>query len=212
MKFLFSVGHLGKDTGAQTADVGDVYGGGLAVNQERYINLQQFNGIAAAYLSNPVLDCFFVVAGDGYSALGLRDRLIIEPVPFGLTERATLANDLGASLVEIHNNAAADNRARGAEVIAWSEKSAGYAMGGAIMKRLESVGIKNRGVKTCAELGRNLTILQKTAKPSIITEIGFISNPSEINDLDVDLDGFNERAGALIYRGLVDYAEQNGVI
>ena len=217
-KFLITAGHLGNvrkgqdDVGA-VGKAGDAYGGQLTPQQERWVNLQQLCGMAAAAVADGELDIMFAVPDDHFDPLGLDDRLIVPDVPFTLIARANLANKLGRCLVELHNNAATVEQARGAEAICWGSKnkdgteSEGHKIASAIMGQLSGAGLRNRGVKTCASLGRRLTILQKTKHPAVITEVGFLSNISEAKRLDVDLDGFNERAGALIYRGLKQYTQ-----
>ncbi len=218
-KFLITAGHLGnvrkgKDDVGAVGEPGDAFGGELSPQQERWINLQQLCGMAAAAVADGELDIMFAVPDDHFDPLGLDDRLIVPDVPFTLTGRAELANRLDRCLIELHNNAAAVSQARGAECIVWSgrnrdgSRSEAHKIASSIMGELDGAGLRNRGVKTCADLGRTLTILKKTRHPAVITEVGFLSNIQEATRLDVDLDGFNERAGALIYRGLKQYTRE----
>lgn len=204
MKYLITIGHLGKDTGAVSPY--DADGDSVALQEERYVNAQQVNGALAASLLTS-LDVMFAAPLGHFNTL-CDERIIETAERFSLSDRVELANDTGRMLIEFHNNSAAFN-ASGAEAIAWSRASAGYAIGAAIMAELAAGGIKNRGVKTCAELGRTLTILQKTRGPSLILEGGFLSSQRDMQGIDVDLDGFNETYGALVIRALVKYEEEN---
>lgn len=72
-------------------------------------------------------------------------------------------------------------------------------------------GMPNRGPKFIydREKGeytyRKLWVIDKTIKPAILTECGFLSNPDEASGLDIDLDGFNERVALGIFKGAERY-------
>jgi N-acetylmuramoyl-L-alanine amidase len=207
MKYLITIGHLGKDAGAVSpydATGPDV----VALQHERWINAQQVNGALAASMCT---DLDIIFAGPrGHFKTVAPERIHEVGESFSLGDRVKLANDLGRVLIEFHNNSGQRDMARGAEIIVWRKPSESATIGEALMARLVSGGIKNRGVKDCVELARDLAILKGTRLPALILEGGFMSDRSDMTGLDVDLDGFNETYGARIIQGLVDYERRGG--
>ena len=204
MDFLITVGHLGKDTGAVSPYDADDATGIKIQQEERWVNLQQVLGFMAAYLgdSGKKPDIKLAIPKGVIKNLCLGTALIeVDDDNFSLSDRVKLANNLGRSIIEFHNNSAAF-KAFGAEVICYSERSSGFRLGTEIMNTLEKHGMKNRGVKTLAELGRDLTLIKDTAKVAIILEGGFLSDSRDMTNIDVDLDFYNEQYGVLIYQAL----------
>ncbi|WP_207736424.1 N-acetylmuramoyl-L-alanine amidase [Fusibacter ferrireducens] len=96
----------------------------------------------------------------------------------GLYDRADIANDLNADLfVSVHINATTNSVASGVEVLYASENpSGGKGLAELIQKQLVStLGAKNRGIV----LRPNLVVIRETKMPSVLCELGFISNPEE---------------------------------
>jgi N-acetylmuramoyl-L-alanine amidase len=179
--------------------------------EERWINTQQVIGMLCAYLADtgPKPDIKFAVPTGQFERLvpetqGDAGCIIEVGDSFSLTARYKLANSLGRWLIEFHNNSAPFT-ASGAEVIAYSKSSGGYGLGESVMRELKGAGMKDRGVKTMKELGRELTLLKKTAKPCIILEGGFLSSGKDMKGLDVDLDSYNEQYGVLVYRAVKSF-------
>lgn len=207
MDFLITVGHLGKDIGAVSPYDADDATGLEIQQQERWINLQQVLGFMAAYLgdSGEKPDIKLAIPKGYIKTLALGHALIeVDDDYFSLMDRVKLANNLERSIIEFHNNSA-PFKAFGAEVICYSQKSKGYALGKTIMDALESHGMKNRGVKTLQELGKDLTLISKTHKVAIILEGGFLSDQRDATNIDVDLDFYNEQYGVLVYQAVRDF-------
>lgn len=204
MDLLVTVGHLGKDVGAVSPHDFDREDQIVVSQEERWSNLQQVIGFMTAYCADagPKPNIKWAVPSGYVTNLAFGDALIeVDDEKWTLGERAGLANRLGRWLIEFHNNAA-PFEASGAEVIAWSVRSQGYALGRYIMDELARHGIKDRGVKTVQELGRPLALLRDTKAPAIILEGGFLTDKTDASYLDVDLDAWNEQYGLLVYRGV----------
>lgn len=131
-----------------------------------------------------------------------------------LTKRTTMANELEAYLISIHNNAAAVETASGSEVLCFSRfnkdgsVSEGYQLAEAVQSNLVKLGQRDRGVKPIYDrveeqfIGRKLHVVVKSRKPCILIEGGFITNASDANKIDIDLDGFNEKVATSIFLGI----------
>jgi len=208
---LIIPGHLGKDTGAVVELDGKTI-------EERWVNLQQCIGFCIAHESSiykNLVDVKLVVP-NGEVKGGLIDVLNVNKGYFNLIDRANLANEMDADVIEIHNNFASF-RAKGAEVLCYSltDKDGKYSDGALIAEKilteLQKLGIKYRGVKPIYDrekkeyVGRQLYLLRKTKNMALITEAGFMSNPEEIKLLDIDLDAWNEQIGALIWSGYIKH-------
>lgn len=204
---LIIPGHIGKDSGAVIEN-----------EQEQYINLQQaISTCCATKLFDKYNDISLVVPKDiGHWKL---INVIEVDLPFTINKRISLANSMNANVIEIHNNASNNQQACGSEVLCFSQYNEsgtlniGYLTGQNILKHLEKLGLKNRGVKPIYDrfkniyIGRKLPMLINTRQTSIIVETGFMSNKNELSKLDVDLDGFNEQVGLAIALGIKDSEE-----
>ena len=106
---------------------------------------------------------------------------------------------LGADLfLSIHTNASLDTSANGSESLVYRIPSTAADIAGAIQTQLTALtGFRNRGV--IARPG--LWVLRKTRMPAVLSEIGFLSNPSEAAQMNENPGLFAEG----IYRGLVAY-------
>lgn len=211
MDFLITVGHLGKDTGAVSPYDADDASGIKIQQEERWVNLQQCIGFMTAYLgdSGKKPDIKLAIPKGYIKNLCLGSALIeVDDDNFGLMDRVNLANRLERSIIEFHNNSASF-AAWGAEVICYSERSKGFTLGTVIMDTLEQAGMKNRGVKTLQELGRDLTLIKKTNKVAIILEGGFLSDKRDATNIDVDLDMYNEQYGVLVYQAVRQFWKEN---
>ena len=94
-----------------------------------------------------------------------------------LAARADGANEWGADyFISIHVNAYTDPAVTGIEAFAYSNEVEGYPLGEKIVDALvESTGLKRRGMKVRSDL----YVLCNTTMPSVLVELGFISNPSD---------------------------------
>jgi len=116
-----------------------------------------------------------------------------------LKARTDAANAWGADFfISIHTNASSNPTASGCEGYAFSRSSAGFAFGEEIVSSLsESTGLQNRGMF----VRPSLYVLRKTAMPSVLIEIGFITNPNDADLMVNSPDLFSDD----IYRGILNY-------
>lgn len=217
-RLLVIPGHLGKDPGAPiNTHISDTH---LALQEERFANLQQAAGFVLGYVAhrdaNPddVKDLSIdLCLPEGLEFYDTVLPVVRGPEYFSINSRIDIVNSLGADVIEVHNNAV-PFEARGAEALCFSKISRsgdvtwGYLLAEAMLSELTKVsGFRNRGVKPIYDrslgrfIGRKLPILYKTRGAAIITESGFLSNVQEAAKLDVDLDYFNEQVGYLLWRG-----------
>lgn len=117
-----------------------------------------------------------------------------------LAARVNAANAWGANyFVSLHTNASVSSSATGSEAFAYSTSSSGYGLAVAILNNLNAItGLRNRGVFTRP----GLYVLRKTAMPSVLVELGFISNPRDASLMNNNPELFAQG----VYRGIVDYA------
>ena len=114
----------------------------------------------------------------------------------GLYDRADIANDLNADLfISIHINASTSADAKGVEVLYNSDSmSGGKGLATLIQKELVSdLGATNRGIVQRP----NLVVLRETEMPSVLCELGFISNASEQAKL-MDSAYIDKATGAIV--------------
>lgn len=113
--------------------------------------------------------------------------------------RVNEANAWGADyFISLHTNASSLASASGSEAFAYSEPSAAFSLGEDILYWLNrTTGLKNRGMKVRS----GLYVLRKTAMPSVLVELGFITNASDANLMNNRPDLFADG----IYRGILEY-------
>ncbi len=117
-----------------------------------------------------------------------------------LATRVRDANSWGADLfVSIHTNAAANPAANGSECLIYSyDSTESFNAARDILDQLTLItGLRDRGV-----LERpGLYVLRRTAMPAVVVEMGFITNPSEV-ELMVNSPELFARG---IYRGILRF-------
>ena len=116
-----------------------------------------------------------------------------------LRMRVDDANSWGADyFISLHTNASDIAAASGIEAFAFSEPSASFSLGEDILTALSaSTGLKNRGMKVRS----GLYVLRKTVMPSILVELGFITNPRDAELMSEQPELFARG----IYNGILDY-------
>ncbi len=122
----------------------------------------------------------------------------------GLYDRADIANDLNADLfVSVHINAATTSSASGVEVLYASESmSGGKGLAGLIQKQLvSSLGAVNRGIVSRP----NVVVIRETKMPSVLCELGFISNPEEQDKMMNT--AYLEKAAKAIVEGIKQFVK-----
>ena len=116
-----------------------------------------------------------------------------------LQARVNDANAWGADyFISIHTNASSIPSATGVEAFAFSRSSPAFALGEDILAALSaSTGLRNRGM----QVRSGLYVVRKTAMPSILIELGFISNPNDARLMSQQPELFARG----IYNGILDY-------
>ena len=109
------------------------------------------------------------------------------------------ANSWGADyFISLHTNASSIESANGSEALVFSGETPAYSLAEDILYWLNrETGLKNRGVK----LRPGLYVLRKTTMPSVLVELGFITNPSDASLMNNSPNLFAEG----IYNGILQY-------
>lgn len=169
MKILLDAGHGGADPGAVSkgADGKDY--------RECDISLEVVNRIKASIQdTHPDWLLELTRTTDSYMSPGSRSGIIKRVKP--------------NAAISIHCNSSANAKATGHEVVYREEDD--RVLAHAINKAMcEKLPLRDRGLKNDVEdLGRSLAILNTPGIPSVIVEMGFISNPEDREVLlDFDL-------------------------
>ena len=116
-----------------------------------------------------------------------------------LRRRVEDANAWGADyFISLHTNASELTSASGTEAFAFSRSSPAFALGEDILAALSaSTGLRNRGM----QVRSGLYVLRKTTMPSILLELGFISNPGDAALMSQQPELFANG----IYQGILNY-------
>ena len=116
-----------------------------------------------------------------------------------LKARVQDANSWGADwFISLHTNASENPSASGSEAFVYSASSPAYPLAEDILQWLRyETGLRTRGVF----IRPGLYVLRKTAMPSILIEMGFISNPSDAALMNDSPELFARG----IYNGIVEY-------
>lgn len=87
------------------------------------------------------------------------------------------ANAWGADyFISLHTNASTNSSASGSEAFAYARGTPAFRLGEDILEGLAaSTGLRNRGM----QVRPGLYVLKKTAMPSVLVELGFITNQGD---------------------------------
>ena len=116
-----------------------------------------------------------------------------------LMARVQDANSWGADyFISLHTNSSANPTASGIEGFVYSLNSPAEELSEDIVESLsEATGLRNRGVYSRP----GLYVLRKTAMPSTLIELGFITNPNDARLMNENPDLFARG----IYNGIIDF-------
>ena len=116
-----------------------------------------------------------------------------------LRARVDDANSWGADyFLSLHTNASSIAAASGSEAFAFSRTSPAFALGEDILEGLAaSTGLRNRGM----QVRSGLYVLRKTTMPSLLIELGFITNPDDARLMSQQPELFARG----IYNGILNY-------
>ena len=178
-KIFIDAGHGGTDPGA--------LGNGVV---EQAVNLNVARELAR------------LLRQGGYEVMEYRTTRVENVLPnknADLRNRAAMANQWGADyFISIHTNASANPSATGSEAFVYSRPSQAYDLAERMLVGLnEATGLRNRG----AFVRPGLYVLRKTSMPSVLIELGFITNPSDASLMNNNPELFARG----IYNGIVEY-------
>ena len=116
-----------------------------------------------------------------------------------LRQRVADANSWGADyFISLHTNASEIAAATGVEAFAFSRNSPAFALGEDILASLSaSTGLKNRGM----QVRNGLYVVRKTNMPSVLVELGFITNPNDARLMSQQPELFAQG----LYNGIINY-------
>lgn len=123
-----------------------------------------------------------------------------------LEARVNSANAWGADyFISLHTNASASESANGSEALVYSADSAAFPLAEDILAQLSiATGLRNRGVL----LRPGLYVLRKTNMPSVLVELGFITNPTDASLMANSPDLF----AVGVADGISEYLRARGVL
>lgn len=124
-----------------------------------------------------------------------------------LTERSNKANTNNVDLcISIHCNAFSDSSAQGVEIFYYKGSTRGQQLANSILNEITKAKLytKNRGLKT-----DNLHMTRETNMPSVLIELGFITNVTDKNLIINNKENFAIAItkGILSYYGITYKAE-----
>ncbi|HBE80708.1 MAG TPA: hypothetical protein DDW65_23420 [Firmicutes bacterium] len=118
----------------------------------------------------------------------------------GLYERPYLANNLGAALfISVHTNNHPDLTVHGIEVFHFPGRETSQMLAQDILAKItQYTGLAGLGVKQ-----DNFVVIREAQMPSILVEVGFLSNFQE--ESIIKTPEFKDNAAMGIYQGILDY-------
>lgn len=182
---VVDAGHGGKDPGA----IGVYKRGGKRIRLlEKTVNLH-ISGEVAKLLERR-----------GVKVVMTRDDDSFIP----LAKRVSTADNVGASLLlSLHADAARNKSAHGFTVYV-GKKPSGKSLSAArkIARRLAATGAHSRGVKRHE---RNIRVINAPKGPSVLVEVGFLSNAKDV--IKLDRRQYRLRLAKAIADGVMDFLE-----
>lgn len=117
-----------------------------------------------------------------------------------LSARVNEANSWGADyFISLHTNAATSTTASGSEAYVYRKSGVAFSLAENILAQLNiATGLRNRGVFARP----TLYVLKKTKMPSVLVELGFITNPGDARLMDTSPELFARGIANGIYAEL----------
>nr|WP_243280440.1 SH3 domain-containing protein [Clostridium sp. 1001271B_151109_B4] len=124
-----------------------------------------------------------------------------------LTDRTYMANKEGSDVfVSIHQNSATASSAKGIETYHYPTRQDGKELATDIQNDLiQTTNATNRGVKTA-----NYAVIRTAEMSSSLVECGFISNPTEAQNLSSS--SYQDKVAEGIVNGIMDYLNNNVIL
>ncbi len=124
-----------------------------------------------------------------------------------LSERAAIANEAKVALfISLHINASANDKANGFEVFHHPNSVSGGLLASLVHKAVLPVSsLKDRGVKA----NGGLYVLRTTNAPSILVELGFVSNEDDASLLKADK--WKDKVVEAMASGIKNYCKERGL-
>lgn len=185
---VLDAGHGGSDTGA----TGNGY-------KEKNMTLAIVKAAKTYFDQNPDYKVYYTRLKDTYPSLSARYKL---------------ANEVKADIfISVHINSAG-KKATGTETLYNPDRNKKSPSGLSCYKLasytqkyvLAATGFKNRGLKKrCYRLGNGLAVLSHNNRAATLTEIGFISNPSEAKKMNQKLSSYGKAIYDAVIAASSDY-------
>ena len=124
-----------------------------------------------------------------------------------LTERTRMANNEGSDVfVSIHQNSAESPSANGIETFYYSPRTDSKELANDIQNDIiNATDAYNRGIKTA-----NFAVIKTAQMSSSLVECGFISNPTEAQNLSSS--SYQDKVAEGIVNGIMDYLNNNVIL
>lgn len=181
LTIVLDPGHGGKDGGATAIDS----------QKEKDLNLEVAQKLV------PLLQ------SKGYEIILTRNR----DEYLGLLDRSNIANDSRAEIfLSIHFNSASSEKAQGIEVLYASEEDVLIKTTEQkyLAKELQNALIKETGAYSRGIKNRpDLSVLKRTEMTAALVELGFLSSPSDM--ADINSSGYLDKLARGIFNGIVNY-------
>jgi len=113
-------------------------------------------------------------------------------------------------VVSIHHNAFANSSVKGFEIYYAEKSTNGRKAAQAIINKIKEGGIavKGNGMITTERLGRKLAMIHKTDPPSVLIEIGYLTNP--VDRRNAEDPSFQSKVANKISEGIWTYLKGEG--
>ena len=125
----------------------------------------------------------------------------------GLYERPFLANFLYADLfVSVHTNTHPDSSVNGIEVWYRQNRSESQTLAKDVLEQIiQTTGFKSLGIKS-HRVDDDFVVVREPQMPSILVEVGFLSNFQE--ESVITTPEFRQKAAAGIFQGVMNYFQK----